>query len=544
MAPVFSVFEYEDRTVEYIYRPPKRDRRHLLVIFSGGFVGGIDFAGQSTHLIESAILWIRDPHNSYYIQKGADQWYAHSTGALIAKHVSLLDITEDDVVLLGASKGGTAALYHGLSGGYKNIVASAPRIHPAKGNKQQRPQVVEELVGSNSFKAENAFDQLIPQLLIDSTKEKNIYIFTSPADNQYLTDIEPNIALFEQFTNFNLICTDSPSVNQHEDVTLYNIQPIISIIGLLTDGFAPKLDRSHNGLKSTGNMPGSVEKSPFFATLVNDVDKLEVRQDGLWIAGRSFIRGYDTSEYGSARRYLQLQRGRKIHRAYLGGLKDRRNNRDYFDHESISYTAGGYAPQGNKPINLDGLDAGTYEARMQVTTENTTLVSSEFNVRPTYSFHSIKDFIVSIDTNGSSIKVTKIPIHLKTTLDGQYTLEDYWLRDGRIHLSGRFSLNNIDISAWSDVEYRLLFLDESTRHSTSQVALAKYNRDLNPIPWRDNSKSNYSTPRHRGITLPQLSPGNYRLALIGSFKKFIQTVDTNLTLAVGDNPNEFQLVKH
>ena len=544
MARVFSEFEYEDRTVEYIFRPPKRDRRHLLVIFSGGFVGGIDFAGQSTNLIESAILWIRDPHNSYYIQKGADPWYSHSADALIGEHVSLLNITKDDVVLLGASKGGTAALYHGLSGGYKNIVASAPRIHPAKGNKQQRPLIVEELVGSNSFEAENAFDQVIPNLLMASPKEKNIYIFTSLADNQYSTDIEPNIPLFEQYANFNLICTDSASVNQHEDVTLYNIQPIMSIIGLLTDGFAPKLDRNENGLKSSGNLPRSVENTPFFETVVNDVDQLEVRPDGLWIAGRSFIRGYDTSEYGSARRYLQLRKGKKIHRAYLGGLKDRRNNRDYFDHESISYAAGGYAPQGNKPIHLDDLDPGAYEARMQVTTESTTLVSNEFNVRSTYSFHAIKDFVISVESIGSSIKLTKMPIHLRTTVDGQYTLEQYWLKDGKIHLSGRFCLNNIDISAWSDVEYRLLFLDESTRHSASQVSLAKYNRELNPISWRDNSKSNYSTPRHRGITLPQLSTGNYRIVLIGSFKKFIQTVDTNLTLVVGDNPNDVQLVKH
>lgn len=544
MALVYSEFEYKDRTVEYKFSPPKRDRRHFLVIFSGGFVGGIDFGGKSTTLLESAVLWIRDPENSYYIQKGADRWYGESTQALIANYMSILGIDKKDVTLLGASKGGTAALYHGLTGGYSNIVASAPRIHPAMGNKEQRPKVVEELVGSASFEAEKAFDNLLPRLIRDSPKDKNLYLFTSIADVQYSTEIEPNLRLFKKYTNFNLICTDSPSVNQHEDVTLYNIQPIMSVVGLLTDGFVPKLDNTANGHRSTQNAIHDPTETPFYGTAVNDVDQLEVRPEGIWIAGRSFIRGIDASDYGSVRRFLQLKCGKQIHRAYLGGLKDRRNNRDYFDHESISYVAGGYAPQGNKPIPLDELESGTYEARMQIKSGDITLVSNDFKTRPLHSFHTIKDYVVSVEANGTSIQVTKMPIHLRTTVDGQFTVEDHWFKSGKIHLSGRFSLNNINISEWDQVEYRLLFINEKTRHSAAEVSLAKYSRDLNPLPWRDNSKSNYSTPRHRGITLPSLMPGNYRLAIVGSFKRFIQTADTNLTLTVGSTPKDTHLAKH
>lgn len=544
VAAAYAEFDYQDRTLEYKFRPPKRDRRHLLVIFSGGFVGGIDFSGKSTEILECAILWVRDPHNSYYIQKGSDRWYSDATQALIEEYMRSLGISKENVTMLGASKGGTAAIYHGLTGGYSNIVVSAPRIHPARGNKQERPRIVSELVGSTSHDDEEKFDKLLPSLIQQSPKNKNIYLFTSLNDVQYTTDIEPNLQLFSDYDNFNLICTDSPAVNQHEDITLYNIQSIISLVGLLSDNFSPKLDKTANGIRSTGNSPASPENTFFDGEIVNDVDLLEVRSEGLWLAGRSFIRGIDASDYSSVRRFLRLKRAKKVHKAYLGGLKDRRNNRDYFDHEAISYAAGGYAPQGNKPISLDDLAPGIYEASMQVITGNKTAISNKFNVRPGYSFKAVKDYIVCIETENELVQITKRPIHLKTIVEGHFSVNEYWLKSGILHLSGRFSLNNIDISKWNDVDYRLLFIDEKNRHVSAEVSLAKYSNDLNQIPWRDNSKANYSTPRHRGIPVPSLKTGSYRLAVVGSFKNFLQTADTNMTLSVGNAPDDIHLVKH
>lgn len=543
MPAEFSTFDYEGRTLEYRFRPPKRDRRQIVVVFSGGFVGGIDFAGKSLALLESAILWIRDKENSYYIQKGDDDWYSHAVHALIEHYRTIFGATKNDVTLLGASKGGTAALFHGLRFGYSNIVASAPRIHPARGNISERPKIVEALVGSREENAMAKFDRILPNLVADADIDFNIYLFTSQMDGQYQTDIEPNLDLFKRFQNFNLIVTDSPSVNQHEDVTLYNIQPIVGLLCLLADGLTPKIGNAANGFNSRTDRPKTEANSFFNGEVVNSVDQLSFRDGGLWMTGRSFIRGIDASDYSSVRRYLHFENKRQSMKSYLGGLKDRRNNRDYFDDLNLDYSAGGYAPQGNKPISIEKLEYGKYKLFMEIKSGGVTKKTDEFEIRKTYLLEVADDYLIQVQSKQSKITLKKIPLHLTSNIDGNFTVDEYWINEKKLHLSGSFSLNNVEATDWKDVDYKLIIINESNRSIAALLNMAKFSKKQEHKHWEDDSKANYSTPRHSGITLPELGEGRYRMAMLGDFNNQIHTIDTRLALSIGPHGEVVELGK-
>ena len=81
-------FIYEGLSVTYRHRRSKQDRRHLLVVFSGGFHDDrrYDLDGSLVDGIRTDILWIRDNFDgdfSYYIR-------THRRGTLVAEAVNAL----------------------------------------------------------------------------------------------------------------------------------------------------------------------------------------------------------------------------------------------------------------------------------------------------------------------------------------------------------------------------------------------------------------------------------------------------------------------
>ena len=81
-------FVFQGLSVTYKFRRSLQDRRHLLVVFSGGFgpKRGYDLNGSVVDGIRTDILWIRDTFDgdfSYYIR-------THRRGTLVAEAVAAL----------------------------------------------------------------------------------------------------------------------------------------------------------------------------------------------------------------------------------------------------------------------------------------------------------------------------------------------------------------------------------------------------------------------------------------------------------------------
>lgn len=95
----------------------------------------------------------------------------------------------------------------------------------------------------------------------DKEKSANIYLFTSPDDKQYLTEIEPNIQYLKEYNNFNLIETHSSFATEHNKITSYNLNVILSIIYQLENNITPEFGHVRNGDRWRAEEKGAVSEA-------------------------------------------------------------------------------------------------------------------------------------------------------------------------------------------------------------------------------------------------------------------------------------------
>jgi len=250
----FSGVEASEKfPVEYRFFHAKNGNRHLVIVFAN-FSAPEDFGWSNGVLdnIRANVLWIRDRfdgENSYYMCKGMDFSIEASVTSLIARVMNALSLTPADCTLIGSSKGGSAALYFGLRYGFQNIVAIAPQFMIGSYVREMHPRAAQFMTG-DSVSDENVriLDSILPDLVVGGTNAgANIYLFSSPADEQYHRQIEPFLGLFQRYANFNFVFTDSPFVTDHTEVAGRNVPIIMGIVNLLIDGIVPRMGLVRNG---------------------------------------------------------------------------------------------------------------------------------------------------------------------------------------------------------------------------------------------------------------------------------------------------------
>lgn len=514
-----GVFESGDIQLEYRLRYPSKDRRHLIVVFSGGFVGGYDFGGESFTRLNCAILWIRDELNTYYIQHEGNTEYQVAVQSLIGRTMQELVLEKSDVTFLGLSKGGTGALFHGLKYDFKNIVVSVPRLHPARGNIESRPEIVRGLLGNDSRDAIKEFDCILPNLLKTAGKEKNIYLFTSTEDAQYQTDILPNIEDFRKYENFNVVVTSSPNVQRHEDVSLYNIPIISSVISMLIDGIVPRYGEVVNGafskISSKCQQPtlSYLDGSP-----IAIVDEVQVDAHGLYLSGRGFLLNFDASDYGSVKRTLILRSSKTSIRFPLGSLMDRRNNRDFNQGTGHDYSAGSFASKGNKPTNLKELPYGFYKLSIEILQAEVKKTVHSFEGRSRNILFTDFDAIYHLRFDDKNISLAKIPFRDTRRFGSTAEIDFLRIDKNKLEISGKCLVDNVDYSQWSDVQYQLAFRSDLSPGQNRLVKLAKRRSSQGGQNFRAPNVVNFTTPKSSEITIEQLAPGSYDLFLIASIR--------------------------
>ncbi|MBJ3813697.1 hypothetical protein F9C28_01805 [Shimwellia pseudoproteus] len=230
--------------IQYRFQKARFDCKHLLIVMSGfnsPDPTAYDFT-TTLHHCHSAILWIKDDFNrlpAYYLCQGMDFAIEAGVSALI-DHI-ITTVNPGRTSIIGASKGGSAALWFAVKHNILNVIACVPQLHIgsylANSKWQETGRV---MMGSMDEQNIARLDALLPQkITADRQLSRNIYLFTSPEDEQYTTDIQPYLPLFERYQNFNLVETHSRFVSRHEDVTRYNVNLVLALVYQFEDGITP-----------------------------------------------------------------------------------------------------------------------------------------------------------------------------------------------------------------------------------------------------------------------------------------------------------------
>lgn len=192
----------------YILKPRLYDNDHLIVVFSGYGAKSeftYDFLNSLSNSCRAAILWIKDDfykkdYATYYIDRFGESKLENAVINFIKKAQDQLNISNENCVLLGCSKGGASAVYYGIKYQYKNIVISAPtlRIGSYIGGKAplRSPRKSFPFICNNSDPNEviDHLDKIIVNAIeSDKYYDRNIYLLSSESDPYHLSQIKPFI---------------------------------------------------------------------------------------------------------------------------------------------------------------------------------------------------------------------------------------------------------------------------------------------------------------------------------------------------------------
>ncbi|GAA1358219.1 hypothetical protein GCM10009596_10860 [Arthrobacter rhombi] len=536
------------QSVEYKTRARRQDRRHLLVVFSGFRPPGtFDFDGSVVAGVRSDILWIRDSVDEtpvYYLGQRGNLDYADAVQELIQSILVELSLDQTQCTFAGFSKGGSAALAHAILFDCKNVLITVPQFAIGSYVKAHWPKVHQKMLDFNGQDQNEKLDRWLPDLVTnDTVAARNIYLFTSPQDEQFELQILPNLHLFEKYDNFNLVVTQSALVREHIDVTRYNVPLILSLITALGEGAIPRIGEVSNG----AGYPGSPSVSAGLDELrsrgesVASIDKFEVKDGRLYIEGASFMKGYPASDYGAIKIRLRLRTDTAERFYPLGTLYDNSLNTRYFESEYCDYSYGRFGTPGRLGLDLRDLPEGNYALDVDVEHSSQTFVKPLVSEAPRVNRNIQNGQATLATADNSGAKLVVAPISASLCLqDAIFEEGKHWTKDSLVHLEGYFIVPGQEAANWGDINYSLHL--QSTGEPTIErtIPLANASRLAANArvrdPWNDYSKAYFATPRYEGVELPaSLPPGLYEASVLARSRSGIFRKPTTERLLLENN---------
>ncbi|MFE1444496.1 hypothetical protein [Streptomyces sp. NPDC058739] len=463
--------------VEFQFRAAQGDHRHLLVVFSS--VGSRYGFGNALDSVKCNVLRIRDHFDgaaSYYVARDMDFSVSDSIQALIQDHMRRLRITRDEVTLLGASKGGSAALFYGLKYDYKNIVASTPQYFLGSYSKGHG-QLGDAVLGEGQPDANVAVMDGVMKDVIerDTDFKRNIYLVSSPADYQYEQEVVHYLPALREYENFNFLLVESPTVRRHDEVVRQALPSLLSIVYSVTEGVAPRWGEVTVGSRSEEPEEAAAHLAELRAgdTALARLGRAVFTDGKLELKGHAFLPGVGPEGPVDESKRLVLEKDGRSWSYPLETTSEIRLYRDYFDEYFCEYEKGGFASRGD--LAFTELPQGTYAVSVCVESESegiarrTRLVSaaavdrrqacgdSELLFRGGKGgFKLVKRSIVGVDSPGVRFDAVKA--------------EE---RGRRIHAEGVFFLPGRNADRDGHAQYYLVLDGRSGRHSFPLAALRK-----------------------------------------------------------------------
>lgn len=559
-------------TVSYRFRPALDDRRHLVVVLSGfrNPVHSVDFVRSSASLTAN-ILWIYDDIDDvpgYYLWgKGLKDLGApiHATIQHIANQLGL---TSSQITLFGLSKGANAAVIYGPRYGYKNIVASAPRALNGSSMRKDHPEIFAHVTNQqhDADMTEHHINQCFTTAIDqDVDTNRSIYMFTSPEDvTRYFTESTVLSAKLDKYDNFNLIHTRSPLLQNHHDVTRYNLSILISILTQLSDGLVPTFSGAsveddefvaRGGSTQRAIATGSsniATNSVSLSTLTppyrdNElraaITKLTMNPNGLLkLQGYAILNNVAADRYKLVNLKLRLENvadAKQSHWYPLGSTRDRSLNKALFSIQLIDYTYGGIATLRQLGVQLAALPIGRYRVNVELEKKKRRHISKALPAPVHTTWINTDERLIGSESNGHDWHITSTSSIGRTIRDCQFEIDELRAHQNKLIIKGTLAPHGMDASDWNSISYYLVLRTSSgpkTGTVTRTYKLANSHKagisNRTHQPWRDQSKAHFTTPDKQGINLGFLPSGYYEIIITGRRGSDIFSVPVCTTLRV------------
>lgn len=470
MNRIENEFYFENKIIKYLFQESKQDRRHLVVVFSGfGSNRSVeyDFTGEPAASCRSNILWIKDDINdecTYYLCNSLDFGVENAVISLITSTMERLNITRNMCTLMGFSKGGSAAIYYGIKYNFENIISSCPQFHVGSYALKNWPQVASNMFGSNIVDEDVVLiDSLIPNLLKnDTNKCKNIYLLSSPNDEQFPYEIEPYLSHFFKYENFSFIFTQSSLAWQHNKVTRYNLPIILSILYAHGEGIYPAFGQVKNGIDHNKDVHAEKLSQQYQkkGQGIAHITGLKIQDSVIYPQGVAFIKGIECSKYEDIKHTLILHNDKDTFEYPLGKVLDKEINYRYYEQCYYDYSAAAFTSIAHKGINIRDLPVGRYNLSARIFTQEKTIVLPLTSQKEISSSTINENNLIHFKSSSSEATINISPT---ISCNEQITFEvkNKWLKDNYLHYEGIFLIKGVELREWGDATYLLVLKSES-----------------------------------------------------------------------------------
>lgn len=511
--------EHDGVLVRYKLREGQQDRQHLVVVFAAVLPGQHDFYGfdgRALDNVKGSILWIKDSfegHNSYYLCAGMDFTIERAVSTLIDSTLSDLGLTPGDCTLLGASKGGSAALHLGLKYDYRNIVASVPQTRVGTYTRWRLKDTFTYMAGPDLDAAEAALNEYIPRLVeAPRSHAKNIYVISSEADPEFKVHIEPLLAGFSHYENFNLLLTDSTLVTAHPEVTPYNIPFILGTLYALCEGLAPRfgLVRNGNGQRDRNDGLRHLAANRVQAEPVAAFHWVLIKDDKLSFRAYAAVLGEGAVAAPSSQPRLLAVQGDEEYEFELEAMADTTLNSRLYRKHFCDYLWAGLRSPSDRGLSLGHLPVGHFDLQVSFASTSgiyqTALVYKEARVLTGVS----KGHAYRLDASPTRTRISKLPLDAEVAPDAFFRFTVFAVEAQTLFIRGVFAVPREEMRAWNDGEFAVTFRNH---HEVLSYSLAASNPPEFPLPSNFDPEafiwSHFSTAGHRGLDLRALADGDY-----------------------------------
>ncbi|MSS00118.1 hypothetical protein FYJ28_15015 [Arthrobacter sp. BL-252-APC-1A] len=151
--------------------------------------------------VDAYRLYILDnfgSQGSYYFADHRDRTIFNAVQEFIAETARQLGVDRMDITMLGTSKGGTAAIAHGLRLGAGRVVAGAPQYLPGSYLKGAAPNILSFVAGADDEESVAWLDRLIPESLGESSRDTSVSILVGENDSHLKIHVRPFMEFAER----------------------------------------------------------------------------------------------------------------------------------------------------------------------------------------------------------------------------------------------------------------------------------------------------------------------------------------------------------
>lgn len=217
--------------IKYYFEEAEIDCDKLIVIFSGYADKNSKIKHKynyvnSLRYINCHKLFILDDNGetgSYYLGKKLNFDVESSVVSLILDTVTFLDIPMKNLIALGSSKGGSAAIYYGLKYKFGTIISGGFQTKISDLISKRRPESEKFLLGNKDTDEYNQKFSELNNIIFEQLQSpirSNMYLMTSEHDWQYKTHVAPFIKYLDDM-GIDYYLEKSDDMKNHSEISTY-----------------------------------------------------------------------------------------------------------------------------------------------------------------------------------------------------------------------------------------------------------------------------------------------------------------------------------